>query len=381
MQSRACRSSNKAAEQNKLMRVDGVRKFPVSAAVLLGLGLGAFFDGIAFHRLLQWHHMLSSWYALNSIDNVGLNTTWDGIFHSAGYVLVLAGDCDWADSQALDGVFAASTQGCDVVHMAGTGVRLNSILVSLGMPQQRRTASSVSISRSREMTPSMDGTVYLPEANNGCRLRLLVASDVRFVRESLGDILGKSDMISVVGRCGGADQVLAQSQALQPDMVLLDAAAPGGLSTVRQIRASSAGILVVVFALIESAETVLTWTEAGASGYISNTAATADIVAMITEISAGRQACSAAVVAGLLRRMAETAAVSRSHEPGPQALTRREAEIARLVSSGMSNKEIARNLRISLATTKSHVHSALCKLRVQRRGQIATWMHARPAES
>lgn len=52
--------------------------YPTSAGILLGLGLGAFFDGIAFHQLLQWHHMLSGWYPLDSIDNIRLNTTWDG---------------------------------------------------------------------------------------------------------------------------------------------------------------------------------------------------------------------------------------------------------------------------------------------------------------
>src|SRR4051812_25129415 len=66
-------------------------RFPTSAGVLLGLGLGAFFDGIVFHQLLQWHHMVSGWYPLNSIDNIRLNTTWDGVFHSAAYVLLLAG--------------------------------------------------------------------------------------------------------------------------------------------------------------------------------------------------------------------------------------------------------------------------------------------------
>ncbi|MCA1544295.1 DUF2243 domain-containing protein [Bradyrhizobium yuanmingense] len=70
---------------------DRQSNFPTSACVLLGLGLGAFFDGIVFHQLLQWHHMLSGWYPLNSIENITLNTTWDGIFHSAAYVLVLAG--------------------------------------------------------------------------------------------------------------------------------------------------------------------------------------------------------------------------------------------------------------------------------------------------
>ncbi len=86
--------------------------FPTSAGVLLGLGLGAFFDGIVFHQLLQWHHMLSGWYPLNSIDNITLNTTWDGIFHSVAYVLVLAGfyvlwqwarrsEMRWSRSQCL----------------------------------------------------------------------------------------------------------------------------------------------------------------------------------------------------------------------------------------------------------------------------------------
>ena len=66
------------------------RKFPVSAGVLFGLGLGGLFDGIVLHQVLQWHHMLSSWYPVNSVDNLELNTYWDGIFHSAAYLLVVA---------------------------------------------------------------------------------------------------------------------------------------------------------------------------------------------------------------------------------------------------------------------------------------------------
>ncbi|TCU65561.1 putative membrane protein [Bradyrhizobium sp. R2.2-H] len=86
--------------------------FPTSAGILLGLGLGAFFDGIVFHQLLQWHHMLSGWYPLNSLDNIRLNTLWDGLFHSAAYVLVLAGlyllwqrarkdGLDWSNERCL----------------------------------------------------------------------------------------------------------------------------------------------------------------------------------------------------------------------------------------------------------------------------------------
>ncbi|MDH2308970.1 DUF2243 domain-containing protein [Methylobacterium brachiatum] len=71
--------------------VSETRAFPLSAGILFGLGLGGFFDGIVLHQVLQWHHMLSSWYPVDSIPNLELNTRWDGIFHSATYVFVVLG--------------------------------------------------------------------------------------------------------------------------------------------------------------------------------------------------------------------------------------------------------------------------------------------------
>jgi uncharacterized membrane protein len=69
----------------------GTPSFPVSAGVLFGLGIGGFFDGIVLHQVLQWHHMLSSWYPITSLENLELNTLWDGIFHSTTYVFVILG--------------------------------------------------------------------------------------------------------------------------------------------------------------------------------------------------------------------------------------------------------------------------------------------------
>lgn len=71
--------------------VSGTRAFPLGAGILFGLGLGGFFDGIVLHQILQWHHMVSSWYPIDSIPNLELNTRWDGIFHSATYVFVVLG--------------------------------------------------------------------------------------------------------------------------------------------------------------------------------------------------------------------------------------------------------------------------------------------------
>jgi uncharacterized membrane protein len=65
--------------------------FPIAAGILFGLGLGGFFDGIALHQMLQWHHMLSSWYPIKDVPSLELNTLWDGIFHSSTYVFVVVG--------------------------------------------------------------------------------------------------------------------------------------------------------------------------------------------------------------------------------------------------------------------------------------------------
>jgi uncharacterized membrane protein len=55
-------------------RVSVGGRFPLLPALLLGLGLGGLFDGVVLHQLLQWHHMLSSWYPVDSIANLRINT-------------------------------------------------------------------------------------------------------------------------------------------------------------------------------------------------------------------------------------------------------------------------------------------------------------------
>ncbi len=68
------------------------RKFPVAAGILFGLGLGGFFDGIVLHQILQWHHMLTSaGYPVDSVQNMKINTLWDGVFHASTYIFVVMG--------------------------------------------------------------------------------------------------------------------------------------------------------------------------------------------------------------------------------------------------------------------------------------------------
>jgi uncharacterized membrane protein len=68
------------------------RRFPTSAGILLGLGLGGFFDGIVLHQLLQWHRMATSaGYPADSVENLRFNTLLDGLFHAGTYVFVVLG--------------------------------------------------------------------------------------------------------------------------------------------------------------------------------------------------------------------------------------------------------------------------------------------------
>jgi uncharacterized membrane protein len=67
-------------------------RFPVSAGILFGLGLGGFFDGILLHQILQWHHMLTSaGYPADNVRNLEINTLVDGLFHATTYLFVAAG--------------------------------------------------------------------------------------------------------------------------------------------------------------------------------------------------------------------------------------------------------------------------------------------------
>jgi uncharacterized membrane protein len=75
------------------MQETSSRKHVIWAGLLLGIGLGGFFDGIVLHQILQWHHLLSSQgnYPVNTVAGLEVNTLWDGFFHAFTYVATIAG--------------------------------------------------------------------------------------------------------------------------------------------------------------------------------------------------------------------------------------------------------------------------------------------------
>lgn len=216
-----------------------------------------------------------------------------------------------------------------------------------------------------------DGAPLQLQETAGRQFGVLIVSQVRFLRESLAEIFGRDGYGTVLGLCADLPTTRALCRSLRPDVVLLDAAFPHGIGAVGQIRAAWQATRVVALGVTETEESVIAWAEAGVSGYVPSTAALSDLSAVLIGIIDGAQACSARVAAGLLRRVARDGA--RVAHSGP-ALTGRERQIIIMIGAGLSNKDIARQLNIGLATTKSHVHSLLGKLNVQRRGQAAAWL-------
>lgn len=130
---------------------------------------------------------------------------------------------------------------------------------------------------------------------------------------------------------------------------------------------------LVVTSLPNDQHAVLAWAELGARGLLTAEAGVDDLVRTLSAVSKGEASCTPSVTAMLLGSIHHTATPdAREVEAKAQLLTPRERQVARRLERGLSNKEIARELGISLSTVKNHVHNILTKLEIQNRGRVRT---------
>jgi len=209
-------------------------------------------------------------------------------------------------------------------------------------------------------------------------IRVVIVADTRLYREGLAQVLSRGPQISVIATATGGDESFSRLSELEPDVILIDMAITGGLRAVRGLVESAPAARVVALAVAEQDEDVLGCAEAGVSGYVPREASVDDLVRVIESVARGEAICSPRIAATLLRRVALLAAGQGATRP-QTPLTGREREIVRLIDRGLSNKDIARELGIEVATVKNHVHNLLEKLRVHRRGEAAARMRGFPS--
>jgi two-component system, NarL family, nitrate/nitrite response regulator NarL len=195
---------------------------------------------------------------------------------------------------------------------------------------------------------------------------VMVVSDVVLYREGLAASIERDRRLRPLGLVC-ADDALPAIAANRPHVVLIDGGMPSCLDLARKIRAHIDDVRIVGFGISGGADRLVDCAEAGLAAFVDSSGSLDELVAAVLSAIDGRLACSPEVSALMCERLAR---LSTGRSRQSDALTRREQEIAALIGRGLSNKEIANDLRIGVSTVKNHVHSILEKLDVRRRSAI-----------
>ncbi len=201
-------------------------------------------------------------------------------------------------------------------------------------------------------------------------VKVVIADDHEVVRKGLVSLLQGSE-VKIVGEASSGDEAVKLTRKLKPDVVLLDIRMPGkdGLEALEKIRADMPSVRCVMLSTFDNPTYVARAVAAGAHDYILKGSTRAELVSSITGAASGQQPMRA----GQLRRVATTMA-NRLATPDPDSpLTQRETQVLRHMALGLSNKEIAQSLTISVETVKEHVQNILRKIAVADRTQAAVW--------
>jgi len=208
---------------------------------------------------------------------------------------------------------------------------------------------------------------------------LVICTDVRLYRDSLGAVLAREYDLEVADTVATAEACLRAVRDCGADMVLLDAGAPDALDTLARLTRLRPSPRVVVLGLPEDEAAVVTYAEAGVAAYVTRDDSVQGLIEALRAAARGEMRCSSRTAGILLRRVAKLAAEQEARAPVvPEVhLTRRELEIATLMDAGLPNKQIAQRLQIQVPTVKNHVHHILDKLDVGRRGEATAALRAR----
>jgi len=214
-------------------------------------------------------------------------------------------------------------------------------------------------------------------------IRVVVADDQPLLRTGFKALIATAPDLDVVGEAGDGREAVRLARAARADVVLMDIRMPvlDGIAATRLITADEdlAGVRVLILTTFEIDEYVFEALRAGASGFLGKSAEADELLNAIRTVSRGDALLSPAATRSLIGRfLAMPSAAPPMDEAasrGLAALTDRERELTVLVSSGLSNDEIAAKLVLSPATVKTHVNRAMVKVGARDRAQLVVFAH------
>jgi DNA-binding NarL/FixJ family response regulator len=208
-------------------------------------------------------------------------------------------------------------------------------------------------------------------------IKVVIADDHTLFREGIRKILSLEKDILVVGEAARGDEVIKVTERTKPDVLLLDLKMPKGdvVQTLLDVREKSAATKVLILTAYSEDENILNTAKGGAMGYVLKGIDFPTLLQAIKTVHKGgvwidKETPSAdafeEIARGQLNEVGE-----ETHNDMIDMLTKREKEILRLVSEGLTNDEIGKKIFISEKTVKTHLTNIFDKLKVNNRFKAA----------
>lgn len=194
-------------------------------------------------------------------------------------------------------------------------------------------------------------------------VRIVIADDHAVLREDMRNLLEQENDFEVIGEAGDGEEAVRLASELKPDVIIMDIVMPklSGIEATRLIKQASPAIAVLILTAYSEMRYILGLLEAGACGYLLKSARGSEIAGAIRAVRSGESVLDPVVTRKLLQRVVGSAqGIGEGHVTGQ--LTSRETEILRLAARGMSNKDIADALFLSLRTVKAHLTNIFNKM-------------------
>jgi NarL family two-component system response regulator LiaR len=209
-----------------------------------------------------------------------------------------------------------------------------------------------------------NSTTISPRQDKG-KISILIADDHPLLRKALRDLLGKQPDLQIVAEAEDGEMAIELADKLLPDVIIMDIAMPklNGLEATRHIKAKHPNIAILVLTVHDDSEHILSILDAGAAGYLTKRVFGEDIIAAIRLIVAGESVLTAPVLKQVMKHTIKFP-TKVSKRPEHEVLTNRELDILKMAAQGISNKDIATRLNLSLRTIKGHMVEIFSKLNV-----------------
>jgi len=196
----------------------------------------------------------------------------------------------------------------------------------------------------------------------------MLADDHPLLRQALRDVLEKQPDFEVIAEASDGEEAVKLVTEMLPDVVIMDISMPtlNGLEATKQIKASNPSIAVLVLTVHSDSEHILSILQAGAGGYLTKSVYGDEVIHAVRALVSGETVLSPAVSQQIFKYAFQHITKPKSLGTG-NALSSRELEVLNLAARGISNKDIAQRLGLSLRTVKGYLADLFLKLNVASR--------------